>query len=329
MTEDGAMKLLLATSVLVNVLLGALLWSRSSACSPGDAEVPVVLPISAAADSERIPPPVRVLTRPEASPLPWSYLETDDVDEFLARLRATGCPAATQRDLVTLRLARQQRERRLEIQREMARLVPWWRLDSRRSRTEEQRALSHARRALRDEVDAELERLFGEPGEWVRGRVHGRPPGPSSVYLSPDEHVVLARIDREFRERGAKLSDRFVEPLSFRNPLLAEHREQERVEREAAVAAALSPEAHEEYQMRHSSAARYVLNHLPPAASEAEFRQKVRLALELGMTPPPFTSVDRYGLGVPPPRIGPELEAWRAKEAAFQQRLEALRSPAE
>lgn len=294
----------LRVSVLANVILGALLTYRAvrpEPVPPANPPVPIGsprLPVPAA--RARIEPS---LPGPAQVPTPWAAIESDDPATLLARLQATGCPPSIQRDLVTLRVARQHRERTFEIEHELAKRTPWWLPGTTTTGSAERQALRRQRMLLRWEWEETLERLFGEPAHRIRLRVAGRNPDLLPDGLSPDERLRLARVFREFITRGNDLNQ--DHPPQFMAgpvpPALQEARDAWRTEREAAIVAALSPAGYLEYQMRHSPEARYVHRNLPPASSEAEFRDRVLRVLESGMLPPqaPTSLADRYGIGSP------------------------------
>lgn len=291
----------LLVSVLANVVLGLLLGYRAAISEP----VPPANP-PAAIGTPRMPvPAARVRVEPSPSgpaqvPTPWAAIESDDPATFLARLQATGCPPSIQRDLVTRRVARQYREGTFEIEHQLAKLTPWWLPGTTTMGSAERQALRRQRMLLRWEWEETLESLFGEPAYWTRFRVIGRNPDLVPDGLSPDERLRLARVFREFNTRRNELNE--SHPPQFMagpvSPALQEAWDAWRTEREAAIAAALSPAGYLEYQMRHSREARYVHRNLPDATSEDEFRGWVLRTLESGMlpAPTPTTLADRYGI---------------------------------
>jgi hypothetical protein len=310
------MKRLLEISLMLNAVLAVLVIWRHLHQTP--LPRPLRMEISKS-DSKRARPAAVSDSGAAQSPANlWSAIEDPDPRQFIARLRAIGCPEQTIRDIVTLRVCRQFRERVLTIEEEAARSRGYTHQDSR----ENWRERIQQRFDLRDEMLSTLESLFGEPWQKLASSVCGSPALAADPLksFSLEARQKIRDVEAQFRHAGM---DDLTQDLSSRQSDgdgRAQLRELER-QKAAALAAVLSPEELEEYLYRRSPAADYVRDSLPEAKSEAEYRAMVKLALEMGMS----NTLDSSGRRLPADRNSPAVrEEMEQRQKAFEEALKEV-----
>ena len=220
---------------------------------------------------------------------PWSTMENRDIRIFIANLRAIGCPEATIRDIVTLRVCRAYRERVLQLETELVLKQasnPY--LDY-----SEWQILNDKKQDLRDEMKTEFESVLGEDWGTLASSLTGFPFGSDGLnkILPAEKRAQLREIVKQFRHDLER--KRMTEGLE--KDEVATLQGLERQKRDA-LAAVLSPQEMEEYLYRNSSAADYVRRNLPEAKSEAEYHTMVKLALDMEMSPTLDSVQQRYML---------------------------------
>lgn len=124
----------------------------------------------------RLPARPQVSARPTAAPLPpapipaasfhWSQLESEDFRQYMANLRAVGCPEATIRDIVVAEVERLYLERWNQVRRVPP--GPFWDAAHRRRQAQEEKR--RVFRELTEEKYAVMRELLGQP--WVPYAVH-------------------------------------------------------------------------------------------------------------------------------------------------------------
>jgi hypothetical protein len=223
---------------------------------------------------------------------PWSKIESQDVRQFVANLRAVGCPEATIRDIVTLRICRSYRERLLDFEIDSVRRLS----DTQNLDPAEWKKLREQNQDLRDEMHSELESALGEDWATLSSGLTGFPTEGDGVTktLSADKRAQLRKINQQFRHEMEELQQKqmlgTLEPEEAATLRTLEHQKRD------ALAAVLSPSELETYLYRNSSAADYVRRNLPEAKSEAEYLTMVKLALEMDMSQTLDSPQARYGL---------------------------------
>ena len=118
------MKAFFALSLVVNAVLLALNWRTPSrpVLRVSTAREVRVQPTATSTNS-----PARLTTQTQSYATPWQALAAADWRATADLLRAAGCPEETIRDLITMRLSRQYRER-VQASLERAHTLPeWWR----------------------------------------------------------------------------------------------------------------------------------------------------------------------------------------------------------
>ncbi len=301
---------LLQVSLLLNVVLLGLVWLRPHPEAPmprmprGE--------FSQRAVGKRGVRTIAVTPKTNASTTPWVAIESADTRLFIANLRALGCPEGTIRDLVVSRVCREYRSRLLHLQADAARS---WDITKGRSQ-KEARESHHQQRRLRDQMNDELEDLLGQPAGRLATAALGWPDATEPPYLSLEKRRQVRDIERRFDEQTVELQLRGHLGLDSEDSARLKELEQQR---EAEIAALLTPQELEERLYRTSAAARYVRQHLPQARSEAEFRDMVRLAAEFDLANVPASVEFRYG--IPGGETDGETADYERRKAAFDQRL--------
>ena len=187
----------------------------------------------------------------------WSQVEPSDYRQYIANLRAIGCPEQTIRDLVTFRVCRSCHERLLEAERQ--------RIISRDPTRSGSANSGNVRRdqllGLRNARDRELEALFGVSASKLTESVfvfldHPKP-SETDDPLPLDKRAQV----RDIEERYRRLIVEAQHGLAFNGPdasvdaAIGELNRQ----KEAELASALSPRELDALRLRESPAARYVL----------------------------------------------------------------------
>ncbi len=246
----------------------------------------------------------------------WESVESKSARELVANLRAAGCPEQTIQDLVTMRICRDFRRRVLELLAREQATAPYWKYRS----PEVDRSRQAQIRDLGDEMQTELEELFGVAASQIRGRLAGWPESMwGDSYLPLEKTAQLRDITQRYRHlEDQERAEQGELPPGFQDPEVAGRRLEMERQKQDEIRSVLTPEEYEQYQLRQSPAARYVRSQLPEAKSEAEYRRMVRIAEGFGMGTDPVAPVvlDEAGRDIEDPA---KLAADR--EAAFRQRL--------
>lgn len=260
--------------LVVAVVLGGI-QGRQSARNQQDAR---------AVRAVRTHSPMATLARTLPAMTPWEALELGDYPQLIELLRASGCPEATVRDLVMMCVTREFHARQMTMEEQRHQNLEWWRCNeddaARLQRNQEARQL---RREMKDKMFA----LLGTPyDELVSGFVAFGDSGARDVWLAPEKREAYAAMVERFQDEKENLQVAIgawaVTPDGDQKARLDELEKQQRAE----LTSILSPTELEAYDLRHSDAARYVLEQLPQALSEKEFRAMVKVAQNLGAVPP-------------------------------------------
>ncbi len=310
------MKQIFCLSLLLNTLLLGMAWRRSAHPSP-IARIPrteVGMPMKSSHTRSS-----RLATAALQPATPWNAIESATPAEFIAKLRAVGCPERTIRDVVAFRLCREYRNQWLKIEEDSARS---WNYTRNRD-PREWREQNHQKSQLRNEMISALESLSNQSWGTVTCNLLGWPEWDDQLaLLSTDKRRQIRELDGRYRELQQE------EHLDLRRLTgeldaadLARLRELDSQKR-AELERVLSPQELEEYLYHQSPAADYVRNHLLPAKSESEFRAMVRAALESEMSDVQDPLPARYGL--PDPESADLRQEREKRKAAFDQRLKEV-----
>ena len=307
------MKRLLQLSLLLNVVLLSIAAWRSTGRTPP--------PVAPTEQREPAKPALKRTVRPgpntPAAKMPWNKIESTDPAQYIANLRAIGCPEQTIRDLVLMRVCRQFRDRLLAAEAEVARAWDYTRQRSQESWNESNRQ----RQELRDEMISTVESLLGENWGSIVNSLMGWPePGDDPMgALSLEKRRQVRAAEGRYQLAQQVLDSESLQTRGQDDGVVARMRELEK-QRRAELAGILSPSELEEYLYRRSAAADYVRENLPAAKSEAEFRAMVKLADEMGMTrPPPSMQIMD-----PADADSAAARDYNQHKAAFEQRLKEL-----
>jgi hypothetical protein len=222
----------------------------------------------------------------------WEALELGDYPHFIELLRASGCPEATVRDLVMMRVTREFHAKQMAMEAQRQQNVEWWHnFNDDATRIQSRQEVRHLRREMKDKICTLLGISYEE---LLSGFTAYKFPGSQETWLSPDKNdAYTAMLDRFQDEKDElKLATKAWASVlddDQKARLVALEKQQR-----ADLASLLSPAELEAYDLRHSEAARYVLDQLPQALSEKEFRTMVKVAQESGTT----LRMDWYEWGV-------------------------------
>lgn len=212
-------------------------------------------------------------------PASWAGVESADPSEWIANLRAVGCPESTIRDLVSARLIRRHQKRLSDL---AARHAEAWDVTRNRPLADSSRRADEFE-SLRQELNREMETLLGISSIAAADSLRG---WSSSVtgkeWMNSTVRVQVAEIERRYRNQRNEIERGQVpvDSMDQKQKLLANIRRAEQAE----LAGVLSPAELEELNFRNSPAVRHALSHLPEAASEEEFRRMVRAVERAGVS---------------------------------------------
>lgn len=270
---------LLPLSLAANLLLVGLLALRPSlaplavrdffsrALSPETTgQPPAAHPSSAATPDPAHPSSVAVASL-------WSRLRTDNLRDYVARLRAAGFPAATIRALIEVELQLRYGSRLTALQDPDA-SVPFWKIPANQALNADADHLKEIT-GLQREFHKQLHDLLGDEffaddeslARERRRYGHLSHTKISALKAIEDDYSDLERISRGTMQGVALPEDREASTLMRR-------------EKRADLAAVLTPEELAEYDLHTSSAASLVRSQIALfPATEEEYRTLVRLRL--------------------------------------------------
>jgi hypothetical protein len=311
------MKHLLQISLVVNlVLVMAALWRNVHRAPVSPSPLSSEVRETAGAS---IKSPTSSNTDARVAKSKWREIDSRDPRQLIANLRAIGCPEKTIRDIVALRVCRQIRERFLAAESD-----DWRAWDYTRNRTQADIDESNRRQQdLRNEMVATIESLFGDSWESLMTRLVGFPQSSDDFMasLSVDKRRQVRELETRYSRLDGQIQRDSMQSRGNDPEAPSRQRELEK-QKQAELAAILSPQELQEYLYHRSAAARYVRENGPEAKSEAEFRTMVDVAAETGMTRPPLWASMPLDPSDP---NNATMQAYNEQKAAFEQRLkEAL-----
>ncbi|PYJ83409.1 MAG: hypothetical protein DME22_15775, partial [Verrucomicrobia bacterium] len=236
------MKRALQFSLLLNVLLLGFAWRRSAHPRPILRQLRTEVGEPLKNSFQRIS---RSQTAAPQPPTPWDALEAALPAEFIARLRAIGCPEQTIRDIVTFRLCREYRNQWLGVEDDAARSWNYTRNRDQR----EWRNQNHERTELRNEMISTSESLLNESWGTLTTTLLGWPEGGNQMaFLPVEKRRQIRELDERYRFLGEELERwRFTGDLDADDlTLMREWDLQKRAELETM----LSPQDLKEYLYR-------------------------------------------------------------------------------
>ena len=260
---------IVVASVLLNAVLAAAYFSGRRSEVPRAETGPVIVQTNMrAVDQSRMLRPMTVELGTNA--FHWGSVESQDYREYIANLRAIGCPEETVRDIIIADINKLFASR-------VAGLYPspkdykFWRVENRAVRQEE-RDREQKRRELDREKRALIKELLGIDYDVEMARWSGRPDEDDYRYgfLSPEKQEMVNALQAKYRELERALGAEG----GFRNPENRAKMTALRAQREAELAQALGPQDFQEYQLRNSFTARNMRDSLTSfEPTEDEFRQ--------------------------------------------------------
>lgn len=245
---------------------------------------------------------------------PWAAIESDGLAEFIQNLRAVGCPEKTVQDIVVFRRYRECQDQVVEQRRQIVRSLGFHR-QGKKCDWDAYHKQNYQAEASRGD---ELEALLGVNATALEARVFGRPDvWDHEDYLPANQRKRLAEINGRYQRWKNETS------LGVNTPAVAARLAALDHKQKAEIKSVLTAQEFSEYIKHQSPAARYVLRYLPEALSEADYLKMVKLVDELGMAPPPPSSMAaRYGFA---PADDANSAAQARREANLETRIkEAL-----
>jgi hypothetical protein len=263
-------KLILALSICANAGLLAFYLKKES---PPPAPAPETV-ATVTSPAPRPAPEQRVKrsesTQVVTNALNWSSIESEDYRDYIANLRAVGCPEETVRDIIIADVNKLYGAR-------MAGLYPspldfkFWAVEDGKQRAAD-REREQKRRELEREKRTLIQELLGVDYEDEMARWSGRPDQDQwrFGFLSAEKQQQVQALQDKYRElERAAFGQGGGNPGEARARMLAV-----RAQREAELAQILGPQDFQEYQLRNSPVARNMRENLAAfQPSEDEFRK--------------------------------------------------------
>lgn len=262
-------RILVVASVVLNAVLVAAYLSNKGPVAPPAAEIAPPKPETVRI-KEQAARAVRPSTFEITNAFHWGSVESPDYRDYIANLRAIGCPEETIRDIIIADVNKLFAGRVAALY-PSARDYKFWRVQDRTTRDEE-RAREQQRRELEREKRALLKELLGIDYDSELARLSGRPDEDDwrLGFLSAEKQEALRNLQSRYREMERAL---MVEG-GFRNPENRAKLTALRAQREAELAQVLGPQDFAEYQLRNSWTARNMRENLASfQPTEEEFRK--------------------------------------------------------
>jgi hypothetical protein len=248
-------------------------WSRQVEQDRQSAQVELeTWKAKAAAMATRPPAPPAIITQTNA--LNWSQVESTDYRQYIANLRAIGCPEITIKDIIMTDVMRLYAQRRGEVSRSKREFKYW--------ETDEKRSLKQAQIEDRDkqlaqinkDLPAVLRELLGinYEREMARYFIDTDEENQRLAFLSDDKRSKLLALREEFEGKRELVSYY----LTNGAPTAADIEKLRKLDEEqnSAMAELLSPDELEEYQLSMSPTADHLRQQLIGFnPSEVEFRE--------------------------------------------------------
>lgn len=307
---------LLPLSLVLNLLLAVLIvgtWIASDppSATPEPVGEPPASPAPAPMPPGYDPPPVSTSSPPRFH---WSQVESDDYRQYLANLRAIGCPGQVIRDLLVEDVTSLYERRRAAQPRSP--LPPWAGADPQAAAAAEE-ARDHE--ALEAEQRAVLTELLGFPWEWEAIQTWRNEPVAWALlgFLTDDQAVGVLGLVETFTEEARRYRNR-VDDILLPEDRLALAALADRFD--AELAGFLTPQQTEELTLRVQALGMAFGKgdlHLGAAGlNGVQARDVVRLSLRVGH----FLRNELIG-------IEPAAEERAARQSQFEEEVAALLGP--
>lgn len=251
---------------------------------------------------------------PQATP--WATIESKDLVQFIAHLRAIGCPEQTVRDMVTFRICREYRDRFLAFEAERERSWDYTKPRVLPSSTVEQKRLRNA-------MHREIESLLGASTTELQAVVRGWP-GMEDDYsfLALEKRAPVRELNEHYGQLISETDRNLFHGES--DPAVEARIKELRQQKQTELAKLLTPEELEALNLRESPEAQYVRTQLPEAKSEEEFRKMVSAAAAVGIEKPKMPNIfAHFGLSGGPDTSDAD-RAQAKREAQLDARLKEV-----
>ncbi|OYT69105.1 MAG: hypothetical protein CFK52_14100, partial [Chloracidobacterium sp. CP2_5A] len=199
----------------------------------------------------------------------WRQVESPDYKEYIARLRGIGCPEQTIRDIIIADVSKLYAEKRAALY-NAPKVVRYWQ-SSETQYTRDNVKYQQAVRALEKEKTELIRELLGVDLRRELAKIYGGEPNfdRSLMFLPPERREPIQEMLDRYRDLERAI---YAEADGELNEAQRARVDALRREREAALAAMLSPEELKEYEMTNSRIAREIRGNLNGFdASEQEF----------------------------------------------------------
>lgn len=258
-------RLLLILSVCLNLALGSfLVYKAQRKAAPAQAETPPQPDLSAREAAKPDGKTVTVIV-PEETEFDWRIVESEDYKNYIANLRAIGCPEETIRDIIIADVNKLFEARKKELTGSSTKKFEYWKTGTFfTDMFNEDKLQKH--RALAKEKQVLLKELLGVEVAEKPDIMGGMNPYETLLdFLPPERHAALMNLEQDFAAKMMKrMKDARGNP-NFMRELQAE--------KDAELAKVLSPQEKEEYDLRMSQSAmvmRMTMSDFQP--TEQEFR---------------------------------------------------------
>ena len=259
---------------------------------------------------------------------PWEALEQQDLRGFIQVLRAGGCPEETIQDLSVAVLGRRHQARVEAPMRQRVQQSTWWREPAPGGLRDD---LAGAMRQGREALDRELFELLGIPGEEVRRQMGWDMATSERQWLTQEKRTLVMRLEQQHTAELAELEAQALPGGT--GPILTDDLRAQlralRTRQREELGVALGAKDFEQYLVRESAEARYVLRNLPQAKDAEEFRRWVQAAIDVGVEPADVLADQRsrhippQAMGAEPPRLRERVVA-RFRELSDPERVAVL-----
>ena len=242
------LRLLATFSLLANVALVAvvLLAGRGPALETGEQERAASRAALAASRIKTNLTRVEVTLTNEAKPFHWRDVASEDFKQYVASLRAIGCPPETVRDIIKAELTTQFLARRRVIVEPFQR--EYWSVAARGGEIDDE--FKPYVQAIKKVSGQTLDKLDEYLGGNAPERRNRRPTAdPQTAFLPEEKRAAIRQLNEQFELERAKLhptgdAKDTPELAARRDALLKQHKE--------AIVNLLTPEENGEYQLRRS-----------------------------------------------------------------------------
>lgn len=268
---------LLLISLGINVVLVAIIVQKISV-PKAPVSRPAAAPSQATAPTVQLPQALPTGSEPRR--FGWESVESPDYKQYIANLRAAGCPEETIRDIIEADLIQLYEHKKKQVRKEAPRWEYWKGNDFVRGAGREAWMKMHA---LDEERDKVLRELGVEPN--LRKRALKQQNGNDWVldFLDDEKKSQMLHVWKEFEDR-----------MQMRDPKDADAWNRLLKEQDAAIKRLLSPEEAFQYDLRMSpiaSTLRHQINDMD--ATEDEFIALYKLRAAQGELPLPGPDAPR------------------------------------